>query len=251
MRSVINDLVKEKSTGIMLLVSSILVGLTALIPAVFVVIVLNKYLTSGVTGTLISLGFGAVVGVFFELILRENRSSILVKLNESIYDPLLKKFVERAKETKDWPAGQFGIMKKSAEFVSGFKQGSAQSWILDWPVACLLLIVLFLMSWSASVITVIFVGIIWLLGQHQKQLKLKSDTVSHLHIFLTGLMTILIVSVGAYMIMHGTLDVGKLIGANILAGRILQSSIKYNKAKELINFRDQAVANLVQFTESK
>ena len=43
----------------MLLISSLIIGLCALAPSLFVIIVLNKYLASGITGTLISLTVGA------------------------------------------------------------------------------------------------------------------------------------------------------------------------------------------------
>ena len=55
MNSLIRHLSREKGTTAMLLISSLIIGLCALAPSLFVIIVLNKYLASGITGTLISL----------------------------------------------------------------------------------------------------------------------------------------------------------------------------------------------------
>ena len=59
MNSLIRHLSREKGTTAMLLISSLIIGLCALAPSLFVIIVLNKYLASGITGTLISLTSGS------------------------------------------------------------------------------------------------------------------------------------------------------------------------------------------------
>ena len=63
---------------------------------------------------------------------------------------------------------------------------------------------------------------------------MTQETQSNIEIFLNGLMTIVIMSVGATMIIAGTLDVGLLIGSNILAARALQGTSKYAKAIEFL-----------------
>ena len=57
---------------------------------------------------------------------------------------------------------------------------------------------------------------------------------------MMGLLTILIMTVGAYHIMHGTsgLTIGALIGSNILASRVFQGTQKYIKAKPHMPQRD-------------
>ena len=57
------------------------------------------------------------------------------------------------------------------------------------------------------------------------------------------------ISVGAVMIMKGQLDVGSLIGSNILAARALQGTNKYTKAKEFIQQRDRAVSEIIKFVK--
>ena len=70
---------------------------------------------------------------------------------------------------------------------------------------------------------------------------------SSIEILITGLLTLSIISVGALMIMNGRLDIGTLIGSNILAARALQGTNKYTKAKEFIQHRDRAVSEIIKF----
>ena len=48
MKSLIRHIFLDKSVATMLLISSFIIGICALAPAVYVIIVLNKYLASGV-----------------------------------------------------------------------------------------------------------------------------------------------------------------------------------------------------------
>ena len=63
MKSLIQHLSRDKKVAMMLLVSSLIIGVCALAPALFVIILLNKYLASGITATLISLTIGAVLAL--------------------------------------------------------------------------------------------------------------------------------------------------------------------------------------------
>ena len=71
MKSLIRHLSKEPGTASMLFASSFIIGICALAPALFVIIVLNKYLASGITATLISLSIGAVIAVLAVLVKKE------------------------------------------------------------------------------------------------------------------------------------------------------------------------------------
>ena len=81
----------------MLLISSLIIGLCALAPALFVIIVLSKYLASGISGTLISLTVGAIIAIVFEFSFRQNRGNMITAFNQRVYDPLLKTFSEKFK----------------------------------------------------------------------------------------------------------------------------------------------------------
>ena len=95
MNSLIRHLSHDKKVALMLLISSLVIGICALTPALFVIIVLNKYLASGITATLISLTAGAVLALGFEFTFRQNRSIMMQEFNQRVYDPLLKKFTEK------------------------------------------------------------------------------------------------------------------------------------------------------------
>ena len=109
------------------------------------------------------------------------------------------------------------------------------------------LIALLYINWTAALIAAIFMIIMMVLTAQRMNLSLQSDSTANLEIFLTGLMTVVIMSVGAMQIIAGTLDVGLLIGSNILAARALQGANKYAKAKEAIARRDRATAEIISF----
>ena len=114
-----------------------------------------------------------------------------------------------------------------------------------------LLFVLLYINWAASIITAIFMLIMFFLITWKRDVSMTQETQSNIEIFLNGLMTIVIMSVGAMMIIAGTLDVGLLIGSNILAARALQGTSKYAKATEFLKQRDQAVAEIINYVKSK
>ena len=125
------------------------------------------------------------------------------------------------------------------------------SWILDWPFVLLFLVVLLYINWAASIITAIFMLIMYFLITWKRNVSMSQDTQSNIEIFLNGLQTIVIMSVGAMMIIAGSLDIGLLIGSNILAARALQGTSKYAKAIEFLKQRDQAVGEIVNYVQSK
>jgi ABC-type bacteriocin/lantibiotic exporter with double-glycine peptidase domain len=231
----------------MLLISSFIIGLCALAPSLFVIIVLNKYLASGVTATLLSLAAGAIMLLIFEFAFRQNRGSMLSAFNQRVYDPLLKAFTEKFKTAGQLTAQEYKKLDGAGTMIKNMRTSSVTSWILDWPFVLMFLVVLLYINWTAAIITAIFMIVMMLLTAQRVNLSLQQNSTANLEIFLTGLMTIVIMSVGATQIIAGTLDVGLLIGSNILAARALQGSNKYAKAKEAIKQRDKATAEIISF----
>ena len=88
---------RDKSKAVMLLMSSLIIAICALAPALFVIIVLNKYLASGVTATLISLAIGAILLLAFEFGFRQNRATMIQLLNLKIFTPLLQAYANKIK----------------------------------------------------------------------------------------------------------------------------------------------------------
>jgi ABC-type bacteriocin/lantibiotic exporter with double-glycine peptidase domain len=229
----------------------LIIGLCALAPSMFVIIVLNKYLASGITGTLISLTVGAIIAIVFEFSFRQNRGTMMTAFNQRVYDPLLKAFSEKFKTAGQLTAEQYKKLDGAGTMIKNMRSSSTTSWILDWPFVLGFLIVLLYINWTAALIAAIFMILMMVLTAQRMNLGLKSDSTANLEIFLTGLMTVVIMSVGATQIIAGTLDVGLLIGSNILASRALQGANKYAKAKEFIQQRDNAVKEIINYVKSK
>ena len=93
--------------------------------------------------------------------------------------------------------------------------------------------------------------IMYILTTQRVNFNLQQDSTANLEIFLTGLLTITIIAVGSTQIIAGTLDIGLLIGSNILAARALQGTNKFAKAKEFIEQRERAVKEIVDYVKSK
>ena len=249
----IRQLFRDKSTAAMLLISSLIIGICALAPALFVIIVLNKYLASGITATLISLSAGAVLAIAFEFTFRQNRGLMMSAFNQRVYDPLLKAFGEKFSKAGQLTAQQYKKLDGAGTMVKNMRTSSTTSWILDWPFVLMFLIAILLINWTAAVIAAVFMIIMMLLTAQRVNLHLQQDSTANLEIFLMGLMTIVILSVGAYKILECdcNLTIGMLIGSNILASRALQGANKYAKAKEAIKQRDRATAQIISFINKK
>ena len=246
MTSFIRQLFHDKTTAVMLLISSFIIGICALAPSLFVIIVLNKYLASGVTATLLSLAAGAILLLSFEFAFRQNRSAMIQNLNRNIFQSLSEQLAKKIKDTQI-TGDQFKKLERAGAVIKNATNSSITAWILDWPFVLMFLIALLYINWTAAVITAIFMIVMMLMTAQRVNLSLQQDSTANLEIFLTGLFTITIMSVGATQIMAGTLDIGLLIGSNILAARALQGANKYAKAKEAIKQRDQATAEIISF----
>jgi ATP-binding cassette subfamily C protein LapB len=251
MKSLIRNLSKEPQTAAMLFVSSFIIGICALAPSLFVIIVLNKYLSSGVTATLISLTIGAVLAMAFEFVFRQNRGSMMTGLNQRLYDPLLKAFTEKFRLAGQLTSQQYKKLDGAGTMIKNMRTSATTSWLLDWPFVLMFLIVLLYINWAAAIITAIFMVVMYNLVTWKRNMTMSQETQSNIEICLNGLQTIVIMAVGATMIIAGTLDIGLLIGSNILAARALQGTSKYAKAIEFSKQRDQAVGEIINYVKSK
>ena len=247
----IRQLFRDKSTAAMLLISSLIIGICALAPALFVIIVLNKYLASGITATLISLSAGAVLAIAFEFTFRQNRGLMMSAFNQRVYDPLLKAFGEKFSKAGQLTAQQYKKLDGAGTMVKNMRTSSTTSWILDWPFVLMFLLVLLMINWAAAIITAIFMIVMYNLITWKRNVSMSQETQGNIEIFLNGLQTITIMAVGATMIIAGTLDIGLLIGSNILAARALQGTSKYAKATEFLKQRDQAVGEIINYVKGK
>ena len=251
MKSFLRHLFRDKITATMLLVSSFIIGLCALAPSLFVLVVLDKYLASGITSTLISLTVGAMLLLCFEFGFRQNRASMIQAFNRKIFQPLVDALSRKLK-VKQLSGEEFKALEKAGAVIKGATNSSITGWILDWPFVLMFLIAILLINWTAAVIAAVFMIIMMVLTAQRVNLHLQQDSTANLEIFLTGLMTIIILAVGTYSVLHyGNITIGALIGSNILAARALQGANKYAKAKEAIKQRDRATAQIISFINKK
>ena len=251
MKSFLRHLFRDKITATMLLVSSFIIGLCALAPSLFVLVVLDKYLASGITSTLISLTVGAILLLGFEFGFRQNRASMIQAFNRKIFQPLVDALSKKLK-VKQLSGEEFKALEKAGVVIKGATNSSITGWILDWPFVLMFLIAILLINWTAAVIAAVFMIIMMVLTAQRVNLHLQQDSTANLEIFLTGLMTIIILAVGSYSVLHyGNITLGALIGSNILAARALQGANKYAKAKEAIKQRDRATAQIISFINKK
>ena len=142
---------------------------------------------------------------------------------------------------------EFKKLERAGAVIKGATSSSITGWILDWPFVLLFLVALVFINWTAAIITAIFMFIMMIMTVQRVNLRLQQDSTANLEIFLTGLLTIVIISVGSTQIIAGTLDIGLLIGSNILASRALQGANRYAKAKEALGKRDRATAEIISF----
>ena len=243
MTSLIRHLFRDKSVATMLLVSSFFIGLCALAPSLFVIIVLNKFLASGVTATLLSLAFGAVLLLAFELAFRQNRSTMIQEFNQKVFDPFIKKVKDRL-SLKQITGEQFKKVQQNANIIKATTSPGITGWVLDWPFVLMFAVILLLINWSAAFITAVFMLITLAVNFYQRNLNITHDSKANLEIFIMGLLTITIISVGSLQVMAGNLDIGLLIGSNILAARAVQGTSKYAKGVDALQQREKAVREI-------
>ena len=243
MTSLIRHLFRDKTVATMLLVSSFFIGLCALAPSLFVIIVLNKFLASGVTATLVSLAFGAILLLAFELAFRQNRSTMIQEFNQKVFDPLIKKIKDRL-ALKQITGEQFKKVQQNANIIKATTSPGITGWVLDWPFVLLFAVILLLINWTAAVITAIFMLITLAVNFYQRNLNISNDSKANLEIFIMGLLTIAIISFGSLQVMSGNLDIGLLIGSNILAARAVQGTSKYAKGVDALRQREKAIREI-------
>lgn len=229
--------------AVLLLVSTLIITVLSLITAFYVITVLNKYMASGVTATLIALTLGTVTVIGLEFAFRQNRSTICALwLSESTRE-LFTKFASAIKG-KNLSSEQFQRLSSGAKLIDSVNKNIATTYVLDWPFQLLFLIVLFLVSWTACLIAIVFAGIIYLLEHYQSVTQFRDSTNQNLEIALLSLLTVVVISVGAYEVMTGYMPIGHLIGSNILAARFVQSAQKFFKARKLMEKRYEAIREL-------
>ena len=156
MKGFLHHLFRDKSVATMLLTASFIIGLCALAPSLFVLIVLDKYLASGITSTLVSLSIGAIILLCFEFAFRQNRASMIQALNRKIFQPIIDALNKKLKETQI-SGEEFKAIEKAGAVIKGATNSSITGFILDWPFVLMFLIALLFINWTAAILSLIHI----------------------------------------------------------------------------------------------
>ena len=81
MKRLLRQLALTPPTTVALLFSSFAANILALVPAIFVILVLNRYVSYGVDATLVTLASAAFLSILFEFVFRQIRYSTARKLD--------------------------------------------------------------------------------------------------------------------------------------------------------------------------
>ncbi len=293
MLELIRRLVVAPWTGSLLITSSVMANLLALATPLFVIQVLNRFLSVGEVSTLVALVSGALVAIFFEAILRASRYR-LARAQSAVQDinlytsvgSLLSEASPKTLQTQNQ-----SLRVDWVEVLSRLQMGHGPQHIcalLDVPFSLIFVLIIYLinptlgyMAGGAAILMLLATLFVVKRDQtKQKKLAGENQTVASrlrnatvigrrarlftsapnlmdqwrllargqiemgriqarrlssqvtLSVLIQAGLTIAIISTGAILTLNGDLDVGSLIGANILAARALMPISRFATSYE-------------------
>ena len=267
--------------AIELIITSFGANFFALIPAIFVILVLQKYLSYGVDETLITLASGTIIAIILEYIFRRLRYQIVRKLNNKFDYQIDNQVFTTAISSKLTFLGQIPVSTirgvfSSPEQIRQIYSAANICAFLDAPFAIIFIIALYFISplicyFTVAITLVLSFAVLTQLiglrvlgrelnkennakiqlsnnviatpdtirvfdcsGYLQKKWELITNSLLSLHSRIldrqnsvqtaikaaAGLLTVVVISTGAVLVVTQQLDVGSMIGANILAARV-------------------------------
>lgn len=290
----------------LLVVASVLANVLALATPLFVIQVLNRFLSVGEISTLVALAIGAVVAIVFEIILRSSRFS-LARAQGAVQDMNLYTSIGVMLGGAS-PRELKSLIGKGADPVdnlSTIQQGQGPHHVcalLDFPFSAAFVIVIYLISPKLGLI-VGAVAALYLVvsifsirfGQHNQQIlasairtsggqlkttmapgtrarlftsasamienwrrlaagqvgmiRVQSKRMSSMQssgVLFQAVLTVAVISVGAMMTLDGLLDVGSLIGVNILAARALMPISRFASTYDAAQSAARATAEIAR-----
>ena len=308
MKRLLRQLALKPSTTVALLFSSFAANILALVPAIFVILVLNRYVTYGVDATLVTLASAALLSIVFEYVFRRLRYRIAAEIDFDGQDQLNNRIFVRVTRSKlgllgQIPAGTLrGLFGGVEQLRAAYSPASICSF-LDAPFALLFLFALYLISPPLCLVTALVISALVLLillqlkglselgrsinkvstvkgqlasnaietpetlrvfdlaGFVQKKSEKVSKALNVLQSRLlnrqdltqttikafTGILTVAVITVGAVLVVDGYLDIGEMIGANILAARALTPVVALCQQTEIWKRADQAKQTIDDF----
>ena len=265
-----------------MVILSLFINIFALVTPIFVILVFNRYISSGVDATLTTLSIGAIIAIIFEFLFRRARYHLAEKLidqrffdqDKKVYDIITKAQYLPFYSTEPSNLRQYFGM---SDVLKTVYSASNLSLFLDVPFAFLFIGAIYFISPILAIITLLFIlatfflttcfhiGLRKSVGDEQTVRNIRSQLIDtavfspgtirafdtsdsqnlewekHAQIFqkirnyisnrqnriqtivrsCSSVLTVIIISVGATIVTKGALDIGALIGVNILAARAL------------------------------
>ncbi|MGD9731314.1 MAG: ABC transporter transmembrane domain-containing protein, partial [Desulfamplus sp.] len=291
-----------------LIAASFFVNVLGLASSLYIIQLLNRYISHGVDATLYTLTIGVCIAILLEFGFRRARSSLAsylgaernYELMTAVFGILTSgkmKFLDRIPQRL-----RQEIIKGTNTVEDAYKAANITT-IFDLPFAFIFIAVMTWLSWILSIITLIFMLFIFILGMMSRQMiknnlnKVTESSVKGNGIFGTAnqaldtvrlfdnsslmvnewnkncgvfldkraelfdqqeliqnisraaqsLMSVAIYAAGAVLTVNGDLNVGTLIGANILAMRALAPVARFAYLGEAFTMAEQALERIKQF----
>jgi ATP-binding cassette subfamily C protein LapB len=310
MKELLQRLMARPGIFVELLVATVFISVLALANSIFVMQVLNRYVSQGVDSTLITLTVGVFIAIFLELAFRHARMLLAQRVS--------------ARSDEELNAAGFSILTKARigslervapdmrrEIVAGANNieqaynASNITSVLDVPFALFFVFVLYLLSPIVSLIVLGFIiavfvgGVLGAMSMADKNTELTnasgvasallgtairesetvrafnageflrgawnkhSTTVHGLKRLVTlrqgmiqsltqsanGMMSVFVIVAAGILVVRGEMDVGVMIGANILAARALQPISKFSQMGSTFNKAKQSIDLLREFSK--
>lgn len=275
-------LIMNRQLFIELLLSTCFINILALASPIFTIQVLTRYITNGVSATLITLLIGVLLAIFMECLFRwvRNRLASAIcqyadqQLNHQVHSSLNNIPYARLNQI---PLNKRQQVITNLQSIQQAYNHTNLNTILDLPFSCIFLIFIALLNIKLAIITAIVGMALWLVSLanrkgfgdtiqkiQQQKLHVSSllsasltngatirafnasaliqSTLDKLHDKLHALNgwldkrqgtlqifnqnaltinTVLLFTVGSIEVVHGVINIGVLIGANVLAARTL------------------------------
>lgn len=143
-----------------LLISSLVIALLGLATSIFVIQVLNRFITHGVNSTLLSLVIGTLIAVLFEFAFRALRRRLIVSQNAE-ENHRLSKFAVLAMLQVQQPVlerispGQRYELLRGVDAIRAVTMPQTVAAVLDLPFALLFVVALWLLSPTLALVTAV------------------------------------------------------------------------------------------------
>ena len=251
MASLLRTLLRLPLTVSSILLASIMVNILGLSQAIYTIQVLNKYITLGVTETLVTLIIGVLIAITSELIFRVLRTSIskkALKVHVESSREYAAKAVEHSKTKQINPRYYQDVLANLKAFESTSSPAIVGT-LFDFPLISIFAVALFYIMPEILWIVLVYGGIMIFAGvlhtvAKGESLELETSNFTDILKWIMAISGVTVIGYASYQAVHGDLNVGLVIGANILAGRMLMNVLKFSSSIDHFKQRGIAEKNL-------